>query len=54
MLPEGQYIVDDVRYFVEVPEIGSQEIAGEWLIPNDGILLVSFGPHTSRTRTARP
>ncbi len=31
---------------LEVPEIGSQEIAGEWLIPNDGILLVSFGPHT--------
>jgi hypothetical protein len=31
---------------VEVPEIGSQEIAGEWLIPKDGILLVSFGPHT--------
>jgi hypothetical protein len=31
---------------VEVPEIGCQEIAGEWLIPKDGILLVSFGPHT--------
>ena len=31
---------------VDVPEIGSQEIAGEWLIPRDGILLVSFGPHT--------
>jgi hypothetical protein len=31
---------------VEVPEIGSQEIAGEWLIPKDGVLLVSFGPHT--------
>ncbi len=31
---------------LEVPEIGSQEIAGEWLIPKDGILLVSFGPHT--------
>jgi hypothetical protein len=31
---------------VEVPEIGSEEIAGEWLIPTDGILLVSFGPHT--------
>ena len=31
---------------VDVPEIGSQEIAGEWLIPSDGILLVSFGPHT--------
>ena len=34
------------RSRVEVPEIGSQEIAGEWLIPKDGILLVSFGPHT--------
>ena len=31
---------------IEVPEIASQEIAGEWLIPKDGILLVSFGPHT--------
>ena len=45
-LPEGNVHRDDGRYFVEVPEIGSQEIAGEWLIPNDGILLVSFGPHT--------
>lgn len=31
---------------VEVPEIGSQEVAGEWVIPKDGVLLVSFGPHT--------
>ncbi len=31
---------------IEVPEIASQEVAGEWLIPKDGILLVSFGPHT--------
>ena len=31
---------------IEVPEIASQAIAGEWLIPKDGILLVSFGPHT--------
>src|SRR5262249_19080299 len=31
---------------LEVPEIGSQEIAGEWLIPKDGILLVRFGPNT--------
>jgi hypothetical protein len=34
------------RVALEVPEIGSQEIVGEWLIPKDGILLVSFGPHT--------
>jgi hypothetical protein len=46
LLPQAKYMFDDVPYLVEVPEIGSQEIAGEWLIPNDGILLVSFGPHT--------
>ncbi len=38
---------DDARTVsIEVPEIASEEIAGEWLIPKDGILLVSFGPHT--------
>ncbi len=37
---------DAEKVAIEVPEIDSQEIAGEWLIPNDGILLVSFGPHT--------
>ena len=31
---------------IEVPEIATQEIAGEWLIPKDGVLLVSFGPYT--------
>lgn len=38
---------------VEVPEIGNQEIAGEWLIPNDGVLLVSFGPHTVADRDGK-
>ncbi len=31
---------------VQVPEIGRAEIAGEWLIPRDEILLIGFGPHT--------
>jgi hypothetical protein len=31
---------------VDVPEIGSQEVAGEWLIPNGEYLLVSFGAYT--------
>jgi hypothetical protein len=31
---------------VQIPEIGHAEIAGEWLIPRDEILLVGFGPHT--------
>ena len=39
---------------LEVPEIGSQEIAGEWLIPKEGILLVSFGPHTVAGKDGKP
>jgi hypothetical protein len=31
---------------VQVPEIGRAEIAGEWLIPRDEVLLIGFGPHT--------
>jgi hypothetical protein len=31
---------------VDVPEIGSQEVAGEWLIPSGEFLLVSFGAYT--------
>ncbi|MGC8644513.1 MAG: hypothetical protein ACP5XB_32010, partial [Isosphaeraceae bacterium] len=31
---------------VQIPEIGRAEIAGEWLIPHDEVLLVGFGPHT--------
>ncbi|HMF38106.1 MAG TPA: hypothetical protein VKF17_15780 [Isosphaeraceae bacterium] len=31
---------------VQIPEIGHAEIAGEWLIPRDQLLLVGFGPHT--------
>ena len=31
---------------IQVPEIGQAEIAGEWLIPRDEILVIGFGPHT--------
>jgi hypothetical protein len=31
---------------LEVPEIASQEVAGEWLIPRGDVLLVSFGAYT--------
>jgi hypothetical protein len=34
------------RVSLDVPEIVSQEVAGEWLIPKDGVLLISFGPYT--------
>ena len=31
---------------IELPEVATQEVLGEWLIPNGECLLVSFGPHT--------
>ena len=31
---------------IELPEVGNQEVLGEWLIPTGECLLVSFGPHT--------
>jgi hypothetical protein len=31
---------------LDVPEIGGQEVAGEWLIPRDELLIVSFGAYT--------
>jgi hypothetical protein len=34
------------RVAIEVPEIGTQEVLGEWLIPHGEFLLVSFGVHT--------
>ena len=34
------------KVFVEVPEIDTQEVVGEWLIARGEVLLVSFGAHT--------
>ncbi len=38
---------------LELPEIASQEILGEWLIPNRECLLVSFGPHTEADKDGK-
>jgi hypothetical protein len=35
-----------VQATLQVPEVARSEVSGEWLIPNDGVLLVSFGVHT--------
>jgi len=32
---------------MQIPEMARAEVSGEWLIPNDGVLVVSFGPRTS-------
>jgi hypothetical protein len=37
---------DESKVAVEIPEMGSQEVAGEWLVPNESVLLVSLGVHT--------
>ena len=31
---------------IEIPEIGTEEVVGEWLIPRGDVLLVSLGAHT--------
>ncbi|APW63170.1 hypothetical protein [Paludisphaera borealis] len=31
---------------IQLPEIGRASAAGEWLIPEDGVLVIGFGPHT--------
>jgi len=38
---------------VQVPEIRSQEVAGEWLIPKDEVLLVSFGVYTAADQNGK-
>ena len=36
-----------------VPEITHSEIAGEWLIPNEGMLVVSLGVHTTADESGK-
>jgi hypothetical protein len=38
---------------IEIPEIGSQEVLGEWLIPRGEFLLVSLGAHTIADRNGK-
>lgn len=38
---------NELHSTIQVPEFGSAEVAGEWLIPNDGVLIVSLGVHTA-------
>ena len=35
---------------IQVPEVDSRRVAGEWLIPSDGALLVSLGPRALHER----
>jgi hypothetical protein len=37
---------DASKLAIEIPEVGGLEVAGEWLVPDDGILLISLGVHT--------
>jgi hypothetical protein len=38
---------DKLSVTVQVPEFARTEVSGEWLIPNDGVLIVSLGAHTT-------
>jgi len=46
--PSGTYAINGT---IQVPEVASRRIEGEWLIPSDGALLVSMGPTTRRDKT---
>ena len=37
----------------EVPELAQTEVAGEWLIPKNGVLVVSLGAHTVADATGK-
>lgn len=37
---------DKMGVRIEVPEVSRSEVVGEWLIPNDGVLVVSLGTQT--------
>ena len=36
-----------IRGQIQVPEVATGRAEGEWLVPNDSVLLVSFGIHTT-------
>jgi hypothetical protein len=38
---------------VQIPEVASQEVVGEWLIPNDGVLVVGLGIHTASDKDGK-
>jgi len=38
---------------LQVPEVRFQEVAGEWLIPKDEVLLVSFGVYTAADQNGK-
>jgi hypothetical protein len=53
---EDEPLEDDVdvqQLTIAVPEIRSQEVAGEWLIPKDEVLLVSFGVFTAADQNGK-
>ena len=52
--PENGVKDQEVRKVaIDIPEIGSQEVAGEWLIPNGEYLLVSFGAYTAADKDGK-
>lgn len=50
---DGSKDTSAVRATVQVPEIARGDVAGEWLVPNDGMLLVSLGAYTVADRNGK-
>lgn len=35
-----------IRAMIQIPEVASRRIEGDWMIPSNGFLLISMGPHS--------
>lgn len=42
-----------IRATIQIPEVASRRIEGDWLIPSNGALLVSMGPHSGGGKLGR-
>lgn len=44
----------NLRGTIQVPEVASRRIEGDWLIPSDGAMVVSMGPNSSAKVDRKP
>lgn len=43
-----------IRGTIQVPEVATRRIEGDWLIPSDGAIVVSMGPHSDLKVDRKP
>jgi hypothetical protein len=51
---EGSPVDHSFKAQYQLPEVASAHVAGDWLIPKDGCLVIAFGVHTVAKADAKP